>query len=82
MQQPRQVGVVSAAVIKTLGDAAFQYHAGDIIYIGDRNLNHIKSQHLSTFLKYHDKISLIISDPDYVGINDEDGSLEYVKVFA
>ena len=81
MQQPRQVGVVSAAVIKTLGEEAYQYHAGDIIYLGDRNLEHMKNQHLSTFLKYKDKLSLIISDPNYIGINDEDGSLEYVRIF-
>ena len=31
--------------------------------------------------KYHDKLSQIISEPDYIGINDEDGSLEYVKIF-
>ena len=82
MQQTRQVGVVSAAVLKTLGEEASHYHAGDIIYVGDRNLDHMKSQHLATFLKYYDKLSQIISEPDYVGINDEDGSLEYVKIFS
>ena len=81
MRQPRQVGVVSAAVIKTLGKEASHYQAGDIIYIGERNLGHMKSQHISIFLKYHDKLALIISEPDYVGINEDDGSLEYVKIF-
>ena len=37
---------------------------------------------IPSFPIIHDKIPLIISDPDYVGINDEDGSLEYVKVFT
>jgi len=31
-------------------------------------------------VKYSDRLSLIISEPDFVGINDEDGSLEYIKI--
>ena len=81
MQQPRQVGVVSAAVIKTLGERACHYQAGDAIYIGERNLSHIKSQHFLTYQKYHDKLPIVISEPDYVGINEDDGSLEYIKIF-
>ena len=82
MQQTRQVGVVSTAVIKTLGEDARFYNAGDIIYIGDRNIKHMKKRHLPTYLKYHDKIAEILAAPNYVGINAEDGSLEFVKVFS
>ena len=82
MNQARVVGTVSAAVLETLGEDGNCYHSGDIIYLGDSNVNHMKKRHLSTWLKYKDKLPDIISTPDYVGISDEDGSLEYVKVFS
>jgi len=81
MQEPRLVGVISAAVSITLGDDGRQYKAGDMIYIGESNVNHIKRRHLSDYNKYGDRLSSIISEPDFVGINDEDDSLEYVKIF-
>ena len=82
MTKIRMVGVVSADVVKTLGEAGRNYCAGDEIYIGCSNINHMQRRHLSDYLKYHNKLSIIISEPDYVGINKNDGSLEYVKVFS
>jgi len=81
MHEPRLVGVVSAAVSKVLGEDGRLYKAGDMIYIGESNVNHMKRRHLSAYNKYGDRLSSIISEPDYVGINEEDNSLEYVKVF-
>ena len=81
MQEARLVGVVSAAVSRTLGDDGRQYKAGDMIYIGESNVNHIKRRHSSAYSKYGDRLTQIVSEPDYVSINDEDGSLEYVKIF-
>ena len=76
MQEARLVGVVSAAVSRTLGDDGRQYKAGDMIYIGESNVNHMKRRHSSAYSKYGDRPTQIVSEPDYVGINDEDGSLE------
>ena len=81
MQELKLIGIISTAVSKTLGDDGRQYKAGDMIYIGESNLSHMKRRHLSAFNKYGDRLSLIISEPDYVGINEEDDSLEYVKIF-
>jgi len=81
MQEARLVGVVSTAVSKTLGNDGRQYKAGAMIYIGESNVNHIKRRHSSDYTKYGDRLSLIISEPDFVGINEEDDSLEYVKIF-
>ena len=81
IQEPRIVGVVSSAVSKALGDDGQQYKAGDMIYIGESNVNHMKRRHFSAYNKYGDRLSNIISEPDYVGINEEDESLEYVKIF-
>ena len=82
MQQPRMIGIVTTAVLETLGDDGKRYKAGDIIYLGKSNINHMKRRHTSTYLKYNDRLTQIIANPDYIGINDEDGSLEYVKIFA
>ena len=81
MQEPRLIGVVSTAVSITLGDEGKHYRAGDMIYLGDSNINHMKRRHSSDYVKYSDRLSQIISEPDYVGINDEDSSLEYIKIF-
>ena len=80
MQEPRLIGVVTTAVSLTLGEGGRQYKAGDIIYLGENNIKHMKRRHSSAYVKYSDKLSQIISEPDFVGINDEDGSLEYIKI--
>lgn len=41
----------------------------------------MKSRHLDDFLKYGADISIIISEADYVGINKNDNSIEYVKEY-
>ena len=81
MQEPRIIGIVSTAVADMLGEGRRLYKAGDIIYLGESNVNHMKRRHSSAYSKYGDRLTQIVSEPDYVGINDEDGSLEYVKIF-
>lgn len=51
------------------------------IYIGESNYSHMKNKHPQDYEKYGSKIPLILSSPDYVGINHKDNSLEYVKEF-
>ena len=41
----------------------------------------MKSSHPSDYQKYSPYISAILSSPDYVGINNADSSIEYVKEF-
>ena len=81
MQQARIIGIITSAVLDALGEEGQLYKVGDIIYLGESNVNHIKRRHSSDYTKYGDRLSQIILDPDYVGINEEDDSLEYVKVF-
>ena len=52
-----------------------------MIYLGENNIKHMKQRHSSAYMKYNNRLSQIISEPDYDGINDYDGSLEYVKIF-
>ena len=76
------VGTVSKAVLETLGDVGKCYNVGDAIYLGESNINHMIKKHKSIYLKYHDKLPQVISNPDYIGVNDENGSLEYIKIFS
>ena len=81
MQKTRLVGFISNAVSKTLGFNGSKYKPGDKIYLGESNERHMKQRHSTTYINYANRLSQIISSPDYVGINDEDGSLIYIKVF-
>ena len=82
MNQVRVVGIVSSAVLAALGDEGQGYVAGEEIFLGDTNIEHMKTDHLEDYLKYQYRLPQILAEPDYVGINDVDGSLEYVKVFS
>lgn len=51
------------------------------IYIGESNRLHIFEKHTADFINFSVFISDIIKNPDFVGINPRDNSLEYVKEF-
>ena len=42
---------------------------------------HIKQKHRQAYLKYFNSLQDIIENPDYVGINKKDYSIELVKEF-
>ena len=52
------------------------------IYIGPSNIAHMKSRHPNDFEKYGNYLPDILNSPDYVGMNPNDGSIEYVKEFC
>ena len=74
-----RVGVVSQRVIDLL---KLDITAGTPIYIGESNINHMLQSHPEDYQKYKNQIPNIIAQPDYVGMNPSDNSLEYVKVFV
>lgn len=47
--------------------------------IGDSNIEHIKNIHPYEYEQYFPRIEEIISEPDYVGKNPKDDSINYVK---
>ena len=75
----QKVGSVSEKVIKLLGLTDISVNAP--IYLGDSNINHMKSRHPKDNQKYGADISMIINDADYVGLNASDNSIEYVKEY-
>lgn len=52
-----------------------------IVYIGPQNIEHIRNKHPEDYEVYFEKISEIISSPDYYGRNLKDGSIELIKEF-
>lgn len=73
-----QIGKINEKVIKALN---LQVMIDTPIYIGESNINHMKSSHPADYSKYGNDIAKIISAPDYVGINKSDNSIEYVKEY-
>ena len=76
--QPGIIGEISEAVISTLG---LSIEPGTPIYIGQSNIDHMISRHPEDYARYGSHIRGIIGEPDYVGINPGDGSIEYTKDF-
>lgn len=74
----QKIGTISAHVAALLG---LSNAVNMPILIGASNIEHMKTSHPADYEKYGDQISLIVNDPDYVGINQSDGSIEYVKEY-
>lgn len=75
----KQVGIFTQAVIDAL---SLSIEVGTPILIGDSNIAHMKSRHPDDFEKYGADIELILNEPDYVGQNPKDASVEYVKEYC
>ena len=76
--QAVKIGEISEDVVNALGISAT---SGAAIYFGQSNKEHMQNKHPSAFAKYGDFIHDIVNNPDYVGANPNNGSIEYVKNF-
>ena len=72
------VGIISPTVESTLGITCATDRN---IYLGDTNIQHMKNSHPVDYEKYKDELENILSNPDYIGLNPNDDSIEYVKEF-
>lgn len=72
------IGYISQSVIKLLN---LKIEPNTPVYIGESNIEHIKSRHPYEYDKYYRDIGLIINSPDYVGINPKDSSILFVKLY-
>lgn len=72
------VGRFSQAVIDLLG---LSIPAGTPILLGDSNIDHMQRKHPSDYSTYGGDIEEILANPDYVGMNPNDGSVEYVREY-
>lgn len=74
----QRIGYFSSDVIQTLG---LDIRPGTPIYIADTNVEHMKTSHPKDFKKYGSEIADIIANPDYVGQNARDHSIEFTKEY-
>ena len=74
-----KIGDISLEIINTLN---LNIPAGTAVYISKSNHRHMNNRHPWEYAKYHNRLPEIVSNPDYVGINSSDGSLEFIKVFS
>lgn len=54
---------------------------GEPIFLGPTNVAHMQAKHAADYIKYGGYIPQILANPDYVGQNPSDGSIEYVKEY-
>jgi hypothetical protein len=74
----RKVGEINQRVIELLG---LDIEVGTAIFMGKSNVVHMQKNHPQDYKTYHRHIPDIIAAPDYVGVNPNDDSIEYVKIF-
>lgn len=74
----KRIGFFSSSVIRTLG---LDIPAGTPIYVADSNIEHMKTSHPEDYEKYGSELQNIIANPDYVGKNTKDGSIEFTKEY-
>ena len=53
-----------------------------MIYLGEQNIRHMRSSHPQDFEKDGDRIGEIVSEPDYVYLDPNDHSIEFIKEFV
>lgn len=75
----QQVGILSQRVKDLL---CIPLEANQPIYLGDSNIAHMIQRHPEDYSQYGQFIPQILANPDYVGQNPGDGSIEYVKDFC
>jgi len=73
-----QIGEFTKTVVETL---ELDVEVGTPIYIGESNIEHMRSSHPRIYKKYGARIPVIINNPDYVGRRD-DGTIEFIKSYG
>lgn len=72
----KQVGILCQRVIELL---ELTLTEGQSILLGESNIAHMVRRHPEDYALYGEYIPVILSEPDYVALNEKDGSIEYVK---
>lgn len=75
---PVKIGEIKSEVIHAL---SLSVSEGTPIYLGSSNIEHTINKHPFDYNKYGKYIGLIVNEPDFVGLNAKNQSIEYVKEF-
>lgn len=76
--KPEKIGSIEEEVIKIL-DLSVEPNAP--IFLGERNIQHMKDEHPEDFKKYGSKVTEILKYPDYVAKHPKKDSIEYIKEY-
>jgi hypothetical protein len=76
--KPEKVGEIKGIVISVL---SLSLDPDTPIFLGETNLEHMKSEHPADFEKYGGKLAEILANPDYVAKHPNKDSIEYIKKF-
>ena len=74
----KQVGTLSVKVINIL---QLNIAPNTPIFIGSSNIEHIKNRHPYEYDKYFNQLQEILAEPDYVGMNPNNNSIQFVKLY-
>lgn len=76
--RPEKIGEIKEVVITVLN---LSLNPDTPIFVGETNIEHMKSEHPEDFEKYGGKLAEILENPDYVAKHPKKDSIEYIKVF-
>jgi len=76
------IEIIGALTQQVIDKLDLDFEAETPIYIGELNVEHMRRSHPNDYKKYGRKIGRILAEPDYIGLNDKDESIEYVKSFG
>ena len=74
----KPIAHISKKVIDALG---LDITENTPIYLGESNIKHMKQRHSADYDEYGDVIADILNQPEYVGKNPKDDSIEYVREY-
>ena len=74
----KPIAHISKKVIDALG---LDITENTPIYLGKSNIEHMKQKHSADYDEYGDVIADILNQPEYVGKNPKDDSIEYVREY-
>ena len=76
MQKNIVLGKLPIKIIKLL---SLSFPVGTEIWLSTGNIEHMAAKHPGAYEIYGKEIPLIISSPEYVGINSQNGSIEFIR---
>lgn len=74
----KKVGKISKRVIEVLD---LDIEEDVPIFIGEANIEHMKTRHLDDYEKYGNQIENILKNPTYVARDEKKNSIEYIKKY-
>ena len=77
LMRPKIVGKITQETIDLLG---LEIKPDTLIYLGESNIQHMKTSHPEDFAKYFNCLEDIIANPDFLAKHPIDKSIQYIKV--